>query len=69
MAREQGDELGTETTYTHPDHDGERRAYSAADRVNLEARGWVAKTRGGAKAPKDKGGAKAVASNGEGGHA
>lgn len=43
MGREQGDELGDEITYVHPDIDGERPAYTPTDVVNLEARGWVRK--------------------------
>jgi hypothetical protein len=43
MGREQGDDLGTEVVYVR-EHDGktqERRAYTPADHVNLQARGWV----------------------------
>lgn len=49
MGREQGDELGDEITYVHPEHPeyGERPAVSPVDVVNLEARGWVPKDRKG----------------------
>ena len=43
MAREQGDDLGNEVVYVR-EKDGktqERRAYTPADHVNLQARGWV----------------------------
>lgn len=41
MAREQGDEMSDEVVYVHPERDGERRASTPADHVNLQARGWV----------------------------
>ena len=42
MAREQGDALGDEVVYVHPEKPkAERRAFSPADHVNLQARGWV----------------------------
>lgn len=72
MGREQGDELGNEVVYTHPDHEGERRAYTAVDRVNLEARGWERQTETSGRKAKDNGnkgdgkaGAGAVVKTGE----
>lgn len=65
MAREQGDELGDEVVYTHPEY-GERPAYTPADVVNLEARGWKPKGKSRStstsrsKASGDSGGAAAA---------
>lgn len=65
MAREQGDELGDEVAYTHPDFERTETAYTATDRVNLEARGWVRK-----QSPKGKpGSGKAAGTTAESEHA
>lgn len=66
MAREQGDEMGDEVAYTHPDHSTERRAFTAADRVNLEARGWVRKSTKTGSTARAKGASGAAGASSEG---
>lgn len=60
MGREQGDELPQNpVVYVRTDENGdqqERAAYSAADEVNMKARGWVRKSEkpAGKRAPAAK---------------